>query len=470
MGDRVPMASKRPNILMIVADQLRVDCVGYAGLRQVHTPHIDQLARAGMQFTQAYSHIPLCSPARQSLLCGRRPESFGGLWNYNNGLKIQTLAPTEPVWPQALAQSGYRSGYVGKWNVHPQLPPTAFGYDAYVGDVDYHEYRAAKYPDVAYTNGYFGEVDPLPLEDTETHWLAARACEMVRVYAANEEPWHVRIDFAAPHLPCRPAQSFAQLYDPDDVEVWGSFAETFADKPYIQRQQLYSWGVETYSWAQWAPIVARYHGIISQMDDAIGRILTTLEETGAAEDTVVVFTADHGDLCGGHRMMDKHYVLYDDVVHVPLVIKWPSEVAAGSVCDAFVYNFLDLSPTLLEWADAGPLPDMHGRALTPLLREAQPVDWRTAIVSTYNGQQFGLYTQRMLRTRDWKYIWNTTDTDELYDLRQDPNELVNLIAAPRCQTLVAQMRKTLYDTLAQEGDGLVGSEWMRRQLLQGRKL
>jgi arylsulfatase A-like enzyme len=198
-------------------------------------------------------------------------------------------------------------------------------------------------------------------------------------------------------------------------------------------------------------------------------VLETLVQFGAADGTVVIFTSDHGDMCGSHRMMDKHYILYDDVVKVPLIIKHPG-MGPAQIREEFVYNMLDLPPTLLDMLDLPPPSFFHGRSLLPLLNREAVEDWRTDIVSTYKGQQFGLYTQRMLRTAKWKYIWNTTDIDELYNLEQDPAELTNLIYEERHAELVREYRKTLYERLFKEGDGLVQNEWIRNQLLQNNKL
>jgi arylsulfatase A-like enzyme len=138
----------------------------------------------------------------------------------------------------------------------------------------------------------------------------------------------------------------------------------------------------------------------------------------------------------------------------------------------FVYNLLDLGPTVLELAgiEAGGDERFHGRSLLPLLNgrmddEAEP--WRDSVVATYNGQQFGLFTQRMIRTSAWKYVWNLTDVDELYDLERDAAELHNLIGRPEYRELTADLRKRLYEQLKADGDPAVGNEWTRRQLLAG---
>jgi arylsulfatase A-like enzyme len=274
----------------------------------------------------------------------------------------------------------------------------------------------------------------------------------------------MRVDFTEPHPPYRPAAEFAQMYDPNEIAPWESFSEDFFNKPYIQKQMLHTWGMENYDWSRWAGIVARYYAYVSQLDDAIGCILDTLERSGRRDDTLIILSTDHGDMCGAHRMIDKHNVLYDDIVHVPLLMKWPRVLPRGRAIDAFVHNTLDIGPTLLE-ASGLPAPEYaDGRSLFPLLSGDIPSDWRDCAVSTYNGQQFGLYTQRMVRDNEWKYIWNTADVDELYCLCTDPAELVNRIYDPHCNEILKNMRRKLHDILINEGDGLLKSHWMRDQL------
>ncbi|RXZ81158.1 hypothetical protein EBB07_15800 [Paenibacillaceae bacterium] len=501
--------SRRPNVLLITADQLRSDCVGYSGRYPVQTPHLDKLAAQSAAFSHAYSHFPVCSPSRQSLLHGRRPESFGALWNFNGALPTAALPPSSYTWTKTLAQNGYQLSYLGKWGVHPDYDPTAYGFDSYVSEEHYAQFQNQHYPSVSFSNGYIGETNPIPLEHSASHWFARRAADELKELASSGKPWHMALHFSDPHLPCRPSAPFADMYHPDDIPEWEGFRDSLAGKPYIQRQQLHSWNVAAFGWEQWAPIVARYYGLISQLDDAIGQVIEALDATGEAEHTIVVFTADHGDMCGSHGMMDKHYIMYDDVVRVPLLIRWPGQIKGGTACSEFVYSMLDLPPSLMEWLalEDSDFPDWHGRSLAPLLgslgisasprhspasvggvlgqaaqdsehseTDALPTHkgggqpWRTEAVATYNGQQFGLYTQRMIRTQYWKYVWNPTDTDELYDMLGDPGELNNRIGDAQLTETLADLRARLYEILHAAGDGAVQNPWMRRQLLEGAKL
>lgn len=460
----------RPNILFILSDQHRADCVGYADAYPVRTPNIDRIAAEGMRFDRAFTPIPLCCPARQALINGRRPETFGALWNYDNGLPIPALAPTEYSWVRELKAADYRTGYVGKWHVNPTHDPRSFGFDDYI-EREYGAFREARHPGSALQLEWMGVTDPVPVTDSRTHWMADRAVELIYRYENEGASWHLRLDFHEPHLPCNPCEPFASLYDPAAVPQWAGFEESFRDKPYIQQQQLRNWSYENLEWKDWAPAVARYYGIITQMDDAIGKVIAELEARGILDDTIVVYSTDHGDMCGSHRMMDKHYVLYDDIVRVPLAIRWPGGIQAGTRSDAFVYNCLDLAPTILDILELPSAGVFHGRSLRPILQGSTPPDWRQQVVSTYNGQQFGLYVQRMLRDESWKYIWNPTDVDELYDLSGDPHELDNRIHDPSCRSIIADMRKRLVEELTAVDDGMVTrSKWMRDQLLSGNKI
>lgn len=465
----------RPNILLIVSDQHRRDCVGASHDYPVKTPNLDRLAADGAWFDSAYTPIPLCTPARQSLLSGQRPEATGGLWNYDLGPQIPALPPSSYSWPRELQKAGYRSQYIGKWHVNPDCDPTSFGYDSWTPLEAYDQWRAERHPEAPLGTHWFGGIDPVPTADSRTHWQADHAIEFIRQASLAEgQPWHLRVDFWEPHLPCVPTEEFASLYPTDAVPEWRDLNDRLENKPYIQRQQLVNWGVEDFSWQDWAPVAARYYAIISQMDDAIGRVLEAVRDSGASSDTLVIYTSDHGDMCGSHGMMDKHYIMYDSVVRVPMMMAWPGTISGGTRVDGFAYNTIDLAPTISTVTGIAPPPVAHGQTLFEWTGESLTpsplLDEREQVVSTYNGQQFGLFIQRMIRTRDWKYVWNPTDVDELYDLNQDPEEFVNRIDDPGCDALLADLRNRLYEQLLKEGDRFVANRWMAKQLQQGRKL
>jgi arylsulfatase A-like enzyme len=293
--------------------------------------------------------------------------------------------------------------------------------------------------------------------------MADQAVRMIEDFAADARPWHIRLDYSQPHLPCVPAEPFASMYAPEDIPRWGNFPDELSGKPYIQRKQLESWNLSHWAWEEWSQYLSGYYGIISQYDDAYGRILETLDRLGLFENTIIVYTTDHGDAAGSHGMMDKHYVMYEEEVRVPLVVRWDGVIEAGTTSDAFVANYLDLGPTLLDVAGIDIPDSFQGVSLLPELRgEAGPAGERDLIFSEYNGQQFGLYTQRMVRDRRYKYVWNPTDVDELYDLEQDPWEMENLAGAR--SDLHRHYQRRLFETFTALGDKMVNGLWTRYQL------
>ena len=192
-----------------------------------------------------------------------------------------------------------------------------------------------------------------------------------------------------------------------------------------------------------------------------------LEQLGKLHDTVIIYTSDHGDYCGDRRQMDKHYAMYEEITHIPHLWHCPARFAQGLVSHALNTNALDIPATIMELVGL-PADGMVGKSLLPVLT-GQTDTHRDAVMVTYNGQQFGLYSQRMLRMGEIKYSWNLTDTDELYDLASDPYELHNLIADPAYAEILQTMRNRLLAELQKENDCMLNS-WTEQQLRLGRKL
>ena len=255
------------------------------------------------------------------------------------------------------------------------------------------------------------------------------------------------------------------MYNPEDIEPWAGFGDEFHFKPYCQKQQMLNWRQENMTWADYAPMVARYFGMISQLDDAFGKLLRTLKEAGQWENTIIVFTSDHGDMCGSHQMLDKHYVLFEDNTRIPLCVKAPGYGPYQT--DSFAAGCLDITRTIFDLMGLETPEVLHGERL-PLCAQ-EDTHPRKYITSTSNGQQFGLYTNRMIRDGRYKYIWNLTDIDEFYDLETDPGEKVNLICNEQQAPRIAEMRKALYEQLKAYSDPFATRDWVTAQLLEGRK-
>ncbi len=463
------MPRSSPHILFIFSDQHRFDCLGVNKHPMVRTPNWDRLAAEGANFTHAFTPIPICVPARCSLLSGQWPSQHGVVFNFD-GETFKGLDEGVRTYGDIVRGAGYRTVHVNRWHIDPKRVPSHFGFDEYVPNSLYNEWRPARGIAPAPSDkGWMGQADTTATaEQSRLAFDADQVIRQVEESLKGEKPFFIQWHPVEPHLPCRPTEPYASMYDPAMVPPWPSFSESFAGKPFIQRQMPVTWGLDQMTWDDWAPVVARYLGVITQMDHEVGRVLDALDRLGIAEDTLVIYSTDHGDLCGAHRMIDKHYVMYDDVVRVPLIMRWPRVIPSGVVVDAFVYSCVDLAPTFCEAVGAAAPATFAGESLLPLATGALGGP-RSDIFTTYSGGQFGAYSQRMVRDRRWKFIWNPTAHDELYDLVTDPAELVNRVSDPLCASELARLKIRLVDWMERVRDRLL-NQWTRRQLLEGRRL
>jgi arylsulfatase A-like enzyme len=457
-----------PNILLIHSDQHRFDCVGVNGHPLLKTPNLDRLAAGGANFTHAFCVAPICVASRVSLLTGAWPTRHGCLFNYD----AEVFHPPDdslPVFPMLLREQGYHLSHVGKWQAHPKRSPLDYGFHDFVGDGEYAPWREKQgIPPVPHGNKWFGQTDPhIRPEQHHLAWAADRVIGVLEARAAEGKPFLVRWDPYEPHLPCVPPEPYASMYPPEKIAPWQSFAETFVGKPYIQRQQLRTWKIDHWTWSDWAPVVGRYLAVVTLMDHQIGRVLDAMDRLGLSDNTLVIYTTDHGDLCGGHRMIDKHFVMYDDVTRVPLIARWPGRIPAGRPCDGFASSALDVACTICQAGGVRPPKTFVGQDLIALAR-GEGLSPRQDVFAVWYGSQFGLYSQRMVRDRRWKYVWNATAEDELYDLQTDPGELRNLAADPACASELARLRQRLVSWMESTEDRLL-NQWTRPQIAEGRK-
>ncbi|MFC7222226.1 sulfatase-like hydrolase/transferase [Halalkalicoccus sp. GCM10025322] len=462
--------SERPNVLFLLTDQERYDLT--APDSPTDTPNVDRLSEEGMRFTRAYTPISICSSARASLLTGLYPHNHGMLNNAHEADAIQpNLPPGLATFGELLAESGYANAYVGKWHVGRDQGPGDFGFE-YHGGADRHhdadlagdfeDHREELGVDVSeedleeriYTGGeqptLVAAVDPAPVEATRPYYIAERAIERLRT--GVDEPFFLRADLYGPHHPYVVPEPYASMYDPADVERPESYAETFEGKPAVHEQYLHYRGADAFDWETWAEAIAKYRGFMTLIDDQIGRILDALEEEEGLDDAMVVHASDHGDFVGNHRQFNKGPLMYEDTYRIPLQVRWPGVVEAGSTCEAFV-SLHDLMPTFLDVAGVE-APGVDGRSIRPLLEGEHPEGWPDGHFAEYHGDEFGLYSQRMLRTERYKYVHNGPDGNELYDLESDPHELNNLIDHPAYDEVRSNLESRLLERMRETDDPL----------------
>jgi arylsulfatase A-like enzyme len=271
---------------------------------------------------------------------------------------------------------------------------------------------------------------------------------MLERFTDKGSPWHIAVHFPEPHDPYNPHKQYLDRYDPDSLPVPKSFYDTFEGKPGMNRRESEIWGDFTEEDVRQG--TAHFFAYCEQIDDQIGRILDALDASGQADDTLVVFTVDHGDLLGAHHMWSKGWMPYEEIYRVPLVMRLPGRVPAGCATDHLVQTH-DLPHTFLDLLGLPPLPYSDGRSLQPLLAAPGRDDWEDAVLCVSYGCEF-FVTQRILITEQFKYVFNGFDYDEMYDLERDPDELFNVLQKDDYASTRAELRGKLYELMNRFGD------------------
>lgn len=469
------------SVLLLVTDQQRVDTIGCYGNPVCETPALDRLAAAGTRFDAAFTPTAICAPARASLVTGVHPFRHRVLANAELGIGyITELDDTYPSFAYALQEEGYHVGHIGKWHVGTERGPEEFGFEGehYPGwgnPVTHPAYlawleqrglpsrRIRQEIRVASPNGkqahLLAGVLEQPVGATFEAFLAEQAIERLHTYAASrhehQQPFFLAVHWFGPHLPyCIPPDYFDR-YDPGMVELPRSIVETFTDKPRVQANYSAYWAFDSLPLETWRRLLAVYYGYVTLIDEQINRVLETVRQLGMWDSTAIIFAADHGEFTGSHRLNSKAPAMYDDIYRIPMIARIPG-APAGRVDTDFA-SLLDLAPTILDIAGVKVPAHMDGRSLTPLIWGHQPLGWRDEIVAEFHGLHFP-YPQRMIRTERYKLIVNPADTNELYDLATDPDELHNRYDHPELRDVRERLMGRLYQELRQRGDSFC--QWM----------
>ncbi len=438
-----------PNILFIMADQHRADFLGAAGMTFLETPNLDRLARRGVRFTQCATNCPVCAPARIGLAAGLQPLRLGSLDN-------QSFLPRRvTTYYQRLRDAGYRTGCAGKLDLakpdrylgkNGDRPATykwgftdpcetegkmnagkydePFGpYTRYLADKGLFETFRADYRERE-ARGWIKDASHdsvLPAEDFHDVYIGRRAAAWIES-VPDDFPWHYFVSFAGPHDPFDPPAQYADRYR--QAEVPPAITGGIEGKPdWIKKRNLALEPEET------AVTRRQYAGAITAIDDQVGLILRALEKRSWAENTVIVYTSDHGEMLGDHGLYQKS-AAYEGALRVPLIIAAPG-AEGGRVSEALT-ELIDLNPTLCELAGLPPQEDLDARSLVPVLRGETDLHRRETFSAIRNF--------RCLRTPQHKLIDNYNAGLELYDLEEDPEERRNL-AGERPEVLGRLMQR-----------------------------
>jgi arylsulfatase A-like enzyme len=471
---------RKPNILFIMADEFRLDCLGANGNRNIQTPNLDKLASGGANFSNFFVQAPVCVPSRISYFTGRYPHSHKNRVNY-------TPCDTREVMLQRiLKEAGYRTGSVGKLHFYPPTAEHAgtTGFDeVYLDDgipatdpySDYVRWRKAHDPNPE--PNYLATAKDIKLgknpfrgiiaqEFTPTFWTGMQTVRLLREFCASPQPFFLFSSFFKPHMPFTVPVPFDTMYDA--VEIPLPKIDTLEDvrklplpvQKQIEQQRAYEIDPRRLQW-----IYRSYYASISMVDHQVGLILDELERSGRANNTIVVFTTDHGDQMAEHGSIGKN-VFFESSVHIPLILRFPARTVSSKHHQ--LIEQIDLLPTILDLCGLPTPSNVQGRSFVPLMTGGGgsyvPRDMVFAenvipsvvgTLASVGTPSYHPYTPgmgvdgilhpdaKMARTARWKLNYYPTCDGELYDLLNDPGETQNLWSDPASAGIVRELKDAI---------------------------
>ncbi len=398
-----PRRAPQPNIVVIMSDDHRHDAMRCAGDPRLETPGLDRLAASGVRFTNAFVTTGLCSPSRASFLTGTYAHTHGV---YHN--EMRDPYPTLPMFPELLQRAGYETAYIGKWHMLRRATPRR-GFDHWLsfnGQGEYFRNTWNEDGKWSLTETYVTD----ELTDRALAWLAR----------PHDKPFLLILSHKAVHAPLVPAPRHVDRYANTDFRPLDDPRDRLDLKP--------DWGGRE-AMADPVTEIRNYHRCVLALDESVTRVLDELKRQGIEDDTIVVYASDNGALLGEHGGLWDKRAAYEPSIRIPLLMRYPRRLDAGTTCAEMVLN-LDLAPTLLELAGVPVPPSVQGASMVPVL-EGRP--GRDEFLYEYFHELGNVPTCLAVRTRDWKFVTYPDDPryiPELYDLRSDPGELVNLAADP----------------------------------------
>lgn len=463
--------TSRPNILFLMSDQHRGDCIGADGNRAIHTPNLDTIAREGARFRQAYTCTPSCIPARAALLTGLSAWDNGLLGM--DGWPIAHHYPLEL--PRALRDAGYYTAGIGKMEYGPVFS-VDHGFHQMIRDETAHAFRndydswfwsnAPNLDPVAVGlgwNDYPSKPYPFPEKLHHTHWTGETAVRFLRTYN-RPEPYFLKVSFIPPHSPYTPPDRFMRQYVHADLSqaVTGNW-----DAKYKPRSgpKLDIWHGDLGP-AQVHQSRQGYYGQVSFVDEQIGRILAALDERGWTEQTLILYTTDHGDMLGDHYLWRKCQPYQSDV-RIPMLLRWPQGLVnseRGRVISEVV-ELRDVLPTFLEAASAPVTSKIDGRSLLSLI-DGKTNGWREYLELEHDVCYSPTVHWNALTDGHVKYIFHAYDGQEqLFNLDDDPYECNDLASNSAHGNLLRQWRARMVKELAPRGEAYVknGALALRRE-------
>jgi len=444
--------SKPRNIVFILVDDQRYDAMSCLDHPFLETPAADSLVEGGARFANAYVTTSLCSPSRASILTGLYAHTHRVVDN-------QSGMPEGLVFfSELLQEAGYKTGFVGKWHMGHADDTPRRGWDHWVSFVGQGHY----FPDLG--NGKTAQLnvngERVPQTKYITDELTDYAVDWMNQQKDDEHPWMLYLSHKAVHHDFSPAPRHKGVYDDVEIPPFATTKGTSLDKlkPMWARNQRNSWHGADFpfhnSLGLAEDIYRRYCEALLAVDESTQQVIEHLKKTDQLDSTLIIYMGDNGHLWGEHNLIDKR-TAYEESIRVPLMMHCPEIIEGGRVVEEIAAN-IDIAPTVLDVAGVDTPKAMHGRSLLPLAKGDDVPDWRTALIYEYFWERWAPSTPTLhgLITPRWKYVraYGLWDVPELYDIENDPHELVNLFHDPDHHERAIEMDKQLFELLA-ETDG-----------------
>ena len=464
------MTDSRPNILLILTDQQRGDCLGIDGHPVLQTPNLDWLAHSGTRFSRGYSECPSCIPARRVLMSGQAPAANGIV-----GYKGRTEWSPPHTLAGELSRAGYQTEMVGKLHLYPRRRRYGFDHihlaESTRGqDNEYADwlFEGGAVPIEAGTahgvspNGWVGRPHFLPEQKTHTFWCVSQAIDFIRRRDPSA-PFFLNVSFIDPHPPLTPPQFYYDRYINSDLPmpVVGDWAPEFSEpeKGADLNASVLSLDEHTMRCCR-----AAYYGMINHVDDQVGRLVNHMRDHKVLNNTFILFASDHGEMLGDHNMFRKTYP-YEASARIPLFARAPHETGyPAEITTAAPVGLQDLMPTLLDVGGVSIPGSVTGQSLLTLMR-GQAGGWRDVL----HGEHAGCYRyedgMHYLVDGHVKYVWySQTGQERLFNLDEDPNELRDLSRVANADDHLSPWRTRLADVLKDRPEGFSDGQ----RLIQGR--
>ena len=436
----------RPNIIFILVDDLRWDELGITGHPFVKTPHIDRIGSEGARFRNAFMTTPLCSPSRASFLTGQYAHTHGITDNVDRSIASHQLI----TFPRLLQQAGYATAFIGKWHMGNDDSPRP-GFDRWVSFKGQGSYTIPEFNEDGSDVSGRGYITDL-LNGYAVEFIRRRRDNPFLIYLAHKaiHPEVMQHGDGSVNLAEAerfiPAERHRELFGGKKVPRRASAMRSPTGKPALERaiNGLPPLGAKTASSDE--VVLGRLRSLMA-IEEGVGEILKALQETNQIDNTVIVLASDNGYFYGEHGLSVERRLAYEESIRMPLLVRYPRLIKAGTVRDQFALN-IDLAPTLLELAGLTSPSTVEGRSLVPLLKGSGS-EWRKSFLIEYYSDKVFPRIQKMgykaVRTERWKYIHyvELDGMDELYDLQADPYEMKNIINRRDSAKTLEDMKREL---------------------------